>query len=52
MKHNAQLAAVLSVLLVLPAVTSAQDRGFVGALGGVTFGTQTSSIVGALSMRA
>lgn len=47
MTRYIQLAVVLSVSLTLPAVTSAQDRGFVGALGGVTFVTETSSIFGA-----
>ncbi|HEU5186596.1 MAG TPA: outer membrane beta-barrel protein [Gemmatimonadaceae bacterium] len=46
MKRYMPLVFVLSVL-VLPAVATAQDRGFVGAVGGVTFVTETSSIFGA-----
>lgn len=36
-----------ALMLGRPAGASAQNRGFVGALGGVTFGTETSSIFGA-----
>lgn len=38
-----RLAVAISVL-VLPSVAHAQDRAFVGALGGITFGTETSSV--------
>lgn len=41
------IALLSAAILVHPPAASAQDRGFVGALGGITFGTETSSIVGA-----
>jgi opacity protein-like surface antigen len=46
MHRSLALAAVCATVIAgAPAVAQAQNRGFIGGLGGITFGTETSSVL-------